>query len=109
MKTTEFLGQAKNDLHRIDNELKALESKVKAAGDEQDQWATNQVRKLRADMQAVQTEMNAIAHRIEVGGEAGLEQTKVNAERHWMALKAAVQAYREHVGLADGRGSQPGQ
>ncbi|GAB5482637.1 MAG: hypothetical protein Pars92KO_23940 [Parasphingorhabdus sp.] len=109
MKTTEFLGQAKNDLHRIDNELKALESKVKAAGDEQDQWATNQVRKLRADMQVVQTEMDTIAHRIEVDGEAGVEKSKVDAERHWMALKAAVQAYREHVGLADGRGSQPGQ
>lgn len=109
MKTAEFLGQAKDDLHRIDNELQALESKVKAAGDEKDQWAANQVRKLRTDMQLVQTEMNAIAHRIEVGGEAGVEKSKINAERHWMALKAAVKAYREHVGLAGGRGSQPEQ
>lgn len=101
MKTAEFLGQATNDLHRIDNELKALESRVKASGEEEDQWAANQVRKLRADMQVVRTEMNAIAHCVEVDGEASVLKSKVDAERHWVALKAAVKAYRDHVGSAD--------
>lgn len=97
-KSSEFVEKAKAGLDQIDAELSALEAKVKASGKAAEDWTADQAGKLRADWKKARTEMKEIADRIETEGDAAMDDAKAHAERHWAALKAAVKAYRDHVG-----------
>ncbi|SPH18269.1 hypothetical protein DEA8626_01801 [Defluviimonas aquaemixtae] len=97
-KSYEFVAEARAGLDQIDAELSALETKVKASGKAADDWTCDQAGKLRADWQKARTEMRKIADRIETEGDEAARDAKAQAERHWAALKAAVKAYRDHVG-----------
>lgn len=98
METDKFVERAKAGLDQIDTELGVLEARVTACRDAGDQWAANQARKLRADVETAKAEVTAIEDHLKADVTADLDRSKADAERHWAALKAAVKAYREHVG-----------
>ncbi|WP_152435201.1 hypothetical protein [Erythrobacter sp. THAF29] len=98
MNTDEFVERARSNLDQIDDELSALEARVKRCGEHADAWVARQAQKLRADVEAARAEVSAIASRVEGDVAMQFEDSKANAERHWEALQAAVIAYREHVG-----------
>ena len=97
LNTEEFVERAKCNLDQIDEELGALEARVKRCGEHANAWVTSQAQKLRADVETARAEVSAIASRVEGDVAVQLEDSKANAQRHWEALQAAVKAYREHV------------
>lgn len=96
-KTSEFIDNAKNHLDQLGQELSDLEGKVTETGKNADEWSTNQVNKLKQDWQQAKNNMDELANRIETESEASVAEAKEKAQRHWDALKAAVQTYRGHV------------
>ncbi|MEM7070097.1 MAG: hypothetical protein AAF478_14565 [Pseudomonadota bacterium] len=96
-KTSEFIDNAKNHLDQLGQELTDLEGKVTKAGKNADEWSANQVNKLKQDWLQAKTNMDELADRIQSESEASVAEAKDKAQRHWDALQAAVQTYRNHV------------
>ena len=95
--TSKFVERAKACIDDLGAELSELERKAKAAGNEADDWSTDQVEKLKEDWAQAKEDMEQIADRAKTEGDEAVRDAKEKAERHYEALQAAVKAYRDHL------------
>ena len=98
---TTLVSESKAQLDRLGDELSALESKVKTAGANADDWSRSQLAKLKADWSKAHANVDAMAQETRSEIDASWAQAKSDAENHWNALQAAVETYRAHVDSTD--------
>ncbi|MEM9470876.1 MAG: hypothetical protein AAGA00_02890 [Pseudomonadota bacterium] len=95
--TDQFVAETLRQLKRIEDELSEIETGLRHSTAQVDSWTQQQLAKLKADWHDVKHELEELAKTHQTEVEASWEQLRNDAEHHWQALHAAVQAYREHV------------
>ncbi|MFY0610888.1 MAG: hypothetical protein JXQ99_05135 [Hyphomicrobiaceae bacterium] len=90
---TQFIEHTKVELNKLGEELSELDRKMASASNKVAVWSTEQMHQLRANWH----ECQAHVERLSAQSETSFEQAKVETERHWQALEAAVKTYREKL------------
>lgn len=80
-------------LERLSAQLDVLEAQIKADLSSSSDWYTQQFSELRAQTRSALMDIQALRPH----GNSGSGSPHAEHDRHWLALKAAIQTYRDVV------------
>lgn len=92
-----FIAKAKDQIDKLGEELFELDQKVKTECRNANAWYGEQMDKLRSEWRDAQSKIERLAAVGQNEAQATYDNAVNEAERHWKALQAAVQTYRQQV------------
>ena len=93
----QIIAKAKDQLDKLGNELDELDHKVKSECQSANAWFGEQMIKLRSEWRDAQTNIERLQAEGRSQAETAYETAADEADRHWKALQAAVQTYRQQI------------
>ncbi len=89
--------KVKAQLDRLGSELDELDHKLKTECRNASAWYGEQMGKLRTEWRDAQSKIERLSAEGQAEAQSAYQTAADDAERHWKALKAAVQTYRQQV------------
>ena len=96
----DYIKIAKKKLDQLDAHLSELEKQAQDASADSEEWFNNQMSKLREDWHSARRKVSDMAASGQAEIDANMDRMKDDFEKHWSALQAAADTYKDRVGQA---------